>query len=104
MNKRLTRLAAAAVLLFAFFLVSAAPARGQGGGVYRGRQGRRVGRVILPTPPFNPNAGILDSGKGRGRDSPKTAPRRSVGRRKHADSRNPLPGTPRRRRVRRGRH
>ena len=104
MNKQLIRAATVAVLLFAFFLELPAPARGQGIGIYRSRQGRRIGRVTLPTPPFNPNAGILDSGKGRGRNSPKVVPRRSVGRSKHADNRIPLPGTPRRRRVRRGWH
>ena len=102
MNKLLWRHTAA--VLLSCFLLLPAPAWGQNIEVYRGRQGRRVGRVTLPTPPFNPNAGILDSGKGRGRNSPKVAPRRSVVHGKHADNRNPLPGTPRRRRVRRGRH
>lgn len=94
MNRRIKSVAAAFVALFVLFLESPAPARGQGIGVYRVRQGRRVGRVTLPTPPFNPNAGILDSGKGRGRNLPKAAPRRSLGRGKHADNRNPHPGTP----------
>src|SRR5215211_1708276 len=102
LNKRLTGVVTAAVLLFVFFSESPAPARGQGIGVYRGRQGRRVGRVTLPTPPFNPNAGILNSDKRRSHKSPKAAPRRALGRGKHAGHRNPLPGTPRRRRVRRG--
>lgn len=96
----LTRAAAAAVLLFVFFPESPVSARGQGVGVYRGRQGRRVGRVTLPTPPFNPNAGILDRRGGRGRDSPKTTRRRSTRRGAKADA----PATPRRRRVRRGRN
>jgi len=98
--KLLTRAATAAVLLFVFFMESPVPARGQGVGVYRGRQGRRVGRVTLPTPPFNPNAGILDSGGRRGHDSPKTTQRRSTRRSVKAAGR----GTPRRRRVRRGRN
>lgn len=64
-----------------------APARGQDLGVYRGRQGRRVGGVKLPTPPFNPDAGILGSGGVSRRGSPKAAPRK-----------------PRKRAVRRGRN
>ena len=103
MNRRLKNIAAAFVVLFVLFLDSPAPARSQGIGVYRVRQGRKVGRVTLPTPPFNPDAGILDGDKGRGRKSTKAAPRRSLGRGKHPSNRNPLPGTPRRRRVRRGR-
>ena len=101
LDKLLTRVATAAVLLFVFSLESPAPARGQGVGVYRGRQGRRVGRVTLPTPPFNPNAGILNSDGRRGRDSAKkTSRRKAVGSAKAAN-RNPTPRTPRRRKVRR---
>jgi hypothetical protein len=74
--RRLNRVAAAFVMLCVLLLVSPAPARGQGVGIYRGRQGRRVGRVTLPTPPFNPDAGILGSRKGRVDASPKAAPRR----------------------------
>jgi hypothetical protein len=103
LNRRIKSVTAAFVALFAFSLGSPAPAPGQGIGVYRVGQGRRVGRVTLPTPPFNPDAGILDSGKGRGRKAPKTVPYRSLGRGKHAVNRNPLPGTSRGRRVRRGR-
>ncbi len=99
MIKLLTRAATAAILLFVFFLESPGPAHGQGVGVYRGRQGRRVGRVTLPTPPFNPNAGILDSRGGRRHDSPKTTRRRSTRR----GVKTAGPATPRRRRVRRGR-
>ena len=99
MRKLLTRAVAAAILLFVFFMESPVPARGQGVGVYRGRQGRRVGRVTLPTPPFNPNAGILDRRGGRGHDSPKTARRRSTRR----GVKTAGHATPRTRRVRRGR-
>jgi hypothetical protein len=98
--KLLTRAAAAAVLLLVFFAASPGTARGQGGGVYRGRQGRRVGGVTLPTPPYNPNAGVLDRRVGRVRDSPKAA-RRPPARRNDKTARQ---GTRRRRRVRRGRN
>jgi hypothetical protein len=94
---------AAALLLFVFLLESPAPARGQGIGVYRGRQGRRVGRVTLPTPPFNPNAGILNGDGRRGRDSAKNRSRRKAVGNVKASNRNPTPRTPRRRRARRHR-
>ena len=100
MIKLLTRAAAAAVLLFVFFVESPAPARGQGVGVYRGRQGRRVGRVTLPTPPFNPNAGILTKRAERGHDSPKATRRRPT----RPSVKTSGHKTPRRRRVRRGRN
>lgn len=100
MIKLLTGAATAAVLLFVFFMESPDAARGQGVGVYRGRQGRRVGRVTLPTPPFNPNAGILESSGARGKDSPRATRRRSARRGAKAAGQ----GTPRRRRVRRGRN
>jgi hypothetical protein len=77
--------------------------RGQDVGWYRGMQGRRVGHVALPTPPFNPDAGILDSRRRRGHDSTKTSPRRSTRRGIKADNRNRAHGTPRRWEVRRGR-
>lgn len=103
MDKLFTRVATAAVLLFVFFLESPAPARGQGIGVYRGRQGRRVGRVTLPTPPFNPDAGILNSDGRRGRDSTKNTPRRKAVSNVKAANRNPIQRTPRRRKARRHR-
>ena len=99
LNQRLTRVVTAAVLLCVFFLELPAPARGQGIGVYRGRQGRRVGRVTLPTPPFNPNAGILNSDGRRGRDSTKNTPRRTAAGGVKAGKRNPTRRTPRRRRA-----
>ncbi len=89
----ITLLMAASIILAAGFT---APTRGQDAGVYRGRQGRRVGGATLPTPPFNPNAGILGS---RGVNH-----RRSTGRGVGAANRNPAPGTTRRRAVRRGRN
>ena len=97
MIKLLTGAAAAALLLFVLFMESPGTARGQGVGVYRGRQGRRVGGVTLPTPPFNPNAGILNSRGGRSHDSPKTTRRRSTRR----GVKKAGPAT--QRRVRRGR-
>ena len=100
--RRFLKAVAALALLLAFSLESGVPARGQLIGVGRGR-GRRIGRVVLPTPPFNPDAGILDRPKGRGRDTPKTAPPRSINRRKHSYNQKPRPGTARGRRARRGR-
>jgi hypothetical protein len=78
LNRLHKRVATAFVVLFVFFPMSPAPARGQGIGVYRGGQGRRVGRVTLPTPPFNPDAGILGSRRGRVHAPPKAAPRRTA--------------------------
>ncbi len=78
MNKRLKTVAAAFVALFIFIFESPAPARGQVVGVYRVRQGRRVGRITLPTPPFNPDAGILGSGRPRVREAPKRGRRRAT--------------------------
>jgi hypothetical protein len=98
MIKLLTGAASAAVLLFVLFLESPGTALGQGVGGYRGRQGRRVGRVTLPTPPFNPDAGILN--KRGGHDSPKATRRRSTRRNDKTNGH----GTRRRRRVRRGRN
>ena len=101
MIKLLTRAATAAVLLFVFFVESPVAARGQGVGVYRGGQGRRVGRVTLPTPPFNPDAGILNKRVGRGHDSPKARrrrpTRRSVKAAGHATPRRVRRGRPERR-------
>jgi hypothetical protein len=90
--KRLIKVAAACVLLFVLFLESPAAARGQGTGVYRRGQGRRVGGVTLPTPPFNPDAGILNSRRGRGRNRTKVTPRRPVRRSVKPGKRNPNPG------------
>jgi len=97
-------LAVAALILFspASF---ASSARGQDIGIFRAPQGRRVGGVRLPTPPFNPDAGILDSRRRRAPDSHKTAVRHSSRHNvKRAANRNSRPGTPRGRRVRRGRN
>ncbi|MDQ3803391.1 MAG: hypothetical protein M3416_05995 [Acidobacteriota bacterium] len=90
------------VLLLVFCLALDSLAYGQWVGRGHGRrQGRREGGIVLPTPPFNPDAGILRSRKGRARHTSKPAPRRAATR--QADNRNPHPGTPRRRRGRRGR-
>jgi len=102
--ERLKRLAAAGLLLSVLFLLPSDKARGQGTGVYRVRQERRVGRVTLPTPPFNPNAGILGTRKGREQVPPKNTRRRATRRGDKASKQNPSPGTARRRRVRRGRN
>lgn len=93
-----------AAFLFIFFSVAASvSARGQ---VTAGRigQGRRVGKVVLPTPPFNPDAGILTRPKTRSSStSTKPAPHRTTNRRVRAGNRNPRPRTPRKRRVPQGR-
>ena len=100
-NTNVTTLAAAAaVLLCVCMLEPAVPAHAQGVGVYRGRQGRRVGRIPLPTPPFNPNAGILDSRGARKQESPKTTRRRPARRTVKAA----VPNTSRRRTARRVRN
>lgn len=98
------RLAAAALLIFVLLSESAAPARGQNVGSLRAAQGRRVGRIRLPTPPFNPDAGVLGRRRGRVHNPPKTTSRRSPRRGVKATNRKPRPGTPRRRRVRRSRN
>ncbi|HVF48553.1 MAG TPA: hypothetical protein VNA19_00620 [Pyrinomonadaceae bacterium] len=92
-------------MLVVFSLSLLATVEGQSiGGVFRRRgQGRREGGIRLPTPPFNPNAGVLRSPKGDNRDAPKTTTRRSTKRRTNASKRSPRP-TPRKRRVRRVRH
>lgn len=104
MIKRLVRVASASVLLFVFILESSVPANGQSMGTYGRRQGRRVGRVTLPTPPFNPGAGVLDTPGGRARNSPKTSTSRAARRGDRTANRNTNPGTSRRRRARRGRN
>lgn len=78
MIERFTKAATSAVLLFTLLIGSHTAAQGQGVRLYRGGQGRRVGRVTLPTPPFNPNAGILSGRKGREHGSTSAAPRRST--------------------------
>jgi hypothetical protein len=102
---KFTKAATTSVLVMLFSLSMLIPVQSQlvGGGLRR-RQGRREGRIVLPTPPFNPNAGVLGSPRGRGSNSPKVKPRRSISRRAHANQGNRRPGTPRRRRVRRGQH
>lgn len=101
MSSHTTRVISAGMLL-ALCLTLDMAAHGQ---VVRSRVGRgqRVGGVVLPTPPYNPNAGVLSSPRARRRSSAKPAERREVGRHARAGKRNPKPVTPRRRRVRRGR-
>src|ERR1044071_7420715 len=95
--KRLFKPFAAGLMLLALLLETVAPARGQAVGVFRAPQGRRVGRVRLPTPPFNPDAGILDSRTRPARATHKAAARRRV----KAAQVSPRHATPRKRRVRR---
>ena len=89
------------ILLLVFSITAGLPARGQVP-VRRNGQDRRVGGIILPTPPFNPDAGILNSPKTRRGTSSSATPRRQSKRSVKAGKRNPRPGTPRKRRVRRG--
>lgn len=58
-----------------------------GGGLGRG-QGRREGGIVLPTPPFNPDAGILSKRNESGRTSPNATARRSIKDRHNAAHRN----------------
>jgi hypothetical protein len=104
MSKKFKNSVKTVVLLLACCLALDSLAYGQWTGRGYGRQGRREGGIVLPTPPYNPDAGILRSRTGRARKTSKATPRRAAGRRADADNRNPRPGTPRRRRVRRGRH
>ncbi|MCA1592891.1 MAG: hypothetical protein LC754_09625 [Acidobacteria bacterium] len=105
MTSRFTLTAKRIVFLLVLAMALDIPAHSQVMGRIGGRgQGRREGRIVLPTPPFNPDAGILSGPASRRRNQPKAAPPRAVNRRVHADNRNPRPGTPRRRRVRRGWH
>jgi hypothetical protein len=94
--RRLLKVATVVALLFTFSLELCVPARGQLIGVGRAR-GRRVGRVVLPTPPFNPDAGILDSPKGRGHNHTPVVPRRRVNHSKHSYSQSHRRHAPRRR-------
>ena len=96
---RLVKVVAAVALLLVFSMELLIPARSQVVRIGGGR-GRRVGRVVLPTPPFNPDAGILDSPRGRGRNSPKVTPRRTLTRRRRGARR----GWQGRRGVRNPRH
>ena len=101
-HPRHTKAVTAAALLIVFSLAASVLTSGQvtpG----RGRQGRRVGGVVLPTAPFNPDAGILNGPKTRRGTSTKVTARRPVNRSARAGSRNPRPSTPRKRRVGRGR-
>lgn len=78
-----------AVVLLLILLLPPTPARGQDVGGYRVGRGRRIGGITLPTPPFNPHAGILGDRKRRGRDSLKPAPRRVTRRSVGAANGNP---------------
>lgn len=102
--KRLVKAITAGVMLFALLSESAVFARGQNVRMTRASQGRRVGRIRLPTPPFNPDAGILDSRRGRVHNPPKTKARRAPKHSVKSTKGNARPGTPRRRRVRRSRN
>jgi hypothetical protein len=79
--RRFLKAVPALLLSLAFSLEACVPARGQL--ISIGKR-RRVGRVVLPTPPFNPDAGILDGPRGRARNTTKAAPRRTPHRHRHA--------------------
>lgn len=92
MSRRFHKAMKAIALSLVFSLEPCVVARGQLIEVGRAR-GRRVGRVVLPTPPFNPDAGILDEPKGNGRNP---APRRRMNHHKHSGYRNHRRHVPRR--------
>ncbi|HEX8774127.1 MAG TPA: hypothetical protein VF735_10995 [Pyrinomonadaceae bacterium] len=75
------------IWLLLLFLAAEIPVQAQGiGDTYKTGQ-RREGSIVLPTPPFNPNAGILDRPKARSRTAPKARQRRRrVRRRTHRQS------------------
>ena len=103
MIRHFTKLVVAAVLSLIFSTAAGSAARGQ---VLTGRDGQgrgRVSRVVLPTPPFNPDAGILTRTKTRHSTPTKVTPRRRrpTNRKIKAGKRNSRPpGTTRKRSVR----
>ena len=70
MMRRFLKAVPAIALLLAFSLESGVSVRGQL--IEVGKRGRRIGRIVLLTPPSNPNAGILSGPKGRGSGTTKT--------------------------------
>jgi hypothetical protein len=92
----------AGLMLLIFLFNDGLPARGQVTTRRGAQEGRRVGGVVLPTPPFNPDAGILNAPKARRVPPAKAVSRRPNRRKAKIDNRHPLPGTPRKRRMRRG--
>lgn len=97
----------ATVLLLLSMLIGAPVAFGQGHGHGRGN-GHGMGRPDVVGLP-NATPGIPESPRGRGRNFPRVTPRGPIDRsgifrRAHHDNRNPFPGVPRRRRVRRHHH
>ena len=105
MIRHSTKLVMAAVLSLIFSMAAGIPARGQ---VLIGRDGQgrgRVGRVVLPTPPFKPDACILTRTKTRHRTATKVTPRRrrSINRRVRAGNRNSRPLSTTRKRGRESR-
>ena len=99
MRSRFHKAITVITLSLVFSLGPGAPARGQLIGVGRAR-GRRVGRVVLPTPPFNPDAGILDGPHSHGRNHTQVAPRHRVNHSKHSYSQSHRRHAPRRRGAR----
>jgi hypothetical protein len=99
--KRLIKAGAACVMLIVLFSQSSVYARGQQVGIFRAPRGRRVGTVRLPTPPFNPDAGVLDRRGRRAHDSHKTTARRPRGHGVNGVNGNHRPRTSRRRKGRR---
>ena len=100
MMKRFLK-AVVVVLLLAFSLEWGVPARGQLIEIGKARR-RRVGRVVLPTPPFNPDAPVLADERGRGRNRQKTAASSNVRKAGRTGHRRPRQVPPRK--VRRYRH
>lgn len=97
-----TKAMTAGIMMFILFLTEGLPAHSQVTGE-RGGRGRRIGGVVLPTAPFNPDAGILNAPKARRASTSKVVSRRPNSNKAKISNRHPRPGTPRKRRVRRGR-
>ncbi|HEX8473066.1 MAG TPA: hypothetical protein VF666_03470 [Pyrinomonadaceae bacterium] len=93
-----SKVVTSAVLLLVFSLCASVPASGQVV-LGRGGNGRRVGRIVLPTPPYNPDAGVINSPKTRRTTSTDAAPRRTAKRSAKSVKRNPRRATPRKRRM-----
>lgn len=100
--------AQAAALSLVLVTTAVIPANAQGrghggGGQGRGHQGGMSGVTVFGQRDATP--GVPTSSRGRGRYTNQGTPRgrliRSITTRTHDDQRNPDPGTPRRRRVRR---
>ena len=97
-----TKAITAGIMVFIFFVAEGLSAHIQVTGERAGR-GRRVGGVVLPTAPFNPDAGILNAPKSRRVPPSKAVSRRPNSSKAKLGNRHPRPVTPRKRRNGRAR-